>query len=293
MPKMGMNTKLWSLKYTPKTATAVEEKAMRIWFIRKVITEPMDCMMTDGTPMERMRRSIAPSGLKRLSVSLTSGFFLRHIVRPTAALIHWPRIVASAAPATPMRGIPNRPKIRIGSSTMLMTVPTSWLYMVSTVRPVLCSRRSKRICMNRPRQPTVTMPVYITPPSTISAMSVCASKYRRLHVAPSSMNAAAHRSIRNRPLLAALETLLSSFAPSARESTALRPTPRPAASATIKFCTGKAMLRAVSAFSLTRATNMESTMLYSAMTSMEAIIGTLMFTSSLPTGMTPILFSCV
>ena len=53
------------------------------------------------------------------------------------------------------------------------------------------------------------------------------------------------------------------------------------------------MLRAVSAFSLTRATNMESTMLYSAMTSIDAIIGTLMFTSSLPTGMTPILFSCV
>ena len=30
---MGMNTKLWSLKYTPNTATAVEEKAMRIRFM--------------------------------------------------------------------------------------------------------------------------------------------------------------------------------------------------------------------------------------------------------------------
>ena len=49
-PKMGMKIKLWSLKYTPNTATAVSEKAMRILFMPKVITEPMDCMMMEGTP---------------------------------------------------------------------------------------------------------------------------------------------------------------------------------------------------------------------------------------------------
>ena len=52
------------------------------------------------------------------------------------------------------------------------------------------------------------------------------------------------------------------------------------------------MLSAVSAYSSMRATNMESTTLYSACTSMEIMIGTLIVASSLPTGMTPILFSC-
>ena len=50
MPKTGIKTKDWSLKYTPKTAAAVEEKAMRILFMPKVITELMDCMMMEGIP---------------------------------------------------------------------------------------------------------------------------------------------------------------------------------------------------------------------------------------------------
>ena len=52
MPKTGIKTKDWSLKYTPKTAAAVEEKAMRILFMPKVITEEMEAMMMDGTPTE-------------------------------------------------------------------------------------------------------------------------------------------------------------------------------------------------------------------------------------------------
>ena len=28
--------------------------------MQKVITEPIDCMTTDGMPMARMRRSVAP-----------------------------------------------------------------------------------------------------------------------------------------------------------------------------------------------------------------------------------------
>ena len=51
-PNTGMNTKLWSLKYTLNTATAVDEKANRIWFIPKVITEPMELRMMDGAPTE-------------------------------------------------------------------------------------------------------------------------------------------------------------------------------------------------------------------------------------------------
>ena len=49
-PKTGMKMKLWSLKYTPNTAAAVEEKIRRILFIPKVMTEPMACMIMDGIP---------------------------------------------------------------------------------------------------------------------------------------------------------------------------------------------------------------------------------------------------
>ena len=49
-PNTGMNTKLWSLKYTPNTAVAVEVKAMRILFMPKVMTLPMEAMMMDGMP---------------------------------------------------------------------------------------------------------------------------------------------------------------------------------------------------------------------------------------------------
>ena len=45
-----MKIKLWSLKYTPNTAAAVEENIRRILFMPNVMTEPMDCMMMDGIP---------------------------------------------------------------------------------------------------------------------------------------------------------------------------------------------------------------------------------------------------
>ena len=49
-PNTGMKIKLWSLKYTPNTAAAVEENIRRILFMPNVMTEPMDCMMMDGIP---------------------------------------------------------------------------------------------------------------------------------------------------------------------------------------------------------------------------------------------------
>ena len=42
---------------------------------------------------------------------------------------------------------------------MLMIAPSAWLTIVSIVLPVLWSRRSKRICMNNPSEPTMTMRV--------------------------------------------------------------------------------------------------------------------------------------
>ena len=67
----------------------------------------------------------------------------------------------------------------------------------------------------------------------------------------------------------------------------------PAASEIIKFWAGKASDTAVSDASLTQLTNTLSTMLYSACTSMEAIMGRDMFQMSLETGMTPSLFSAM
>ena len=64
--------------------------------------------------------------------------------------------VATAAPATSSRGAPHSPKIRMGSMTMLMTAPISWVHMARVVRPVDCSSRSKqnwlKMPMERPRQ---------------------------------------------------------------------------------------------------------------------------------------------
>jgi hypothetical protein len=46
-----MKKKLYSLKYTPNTAVAVDENVIRIRFMEYVITEPIDCMIIDGIPI--------------------------------------------------------------------------------------------------------------------------------------------------------------------------------------------------------------------------------------------------
>ena len=63
-PNTGMNTKLWSLKYTPNTATAVDENAPRIRFMPNVITEPIACMIIEGTPILRISLIVCTSGVK-------------------------------------------------------------------------------------------------------------------------------------------------------------------------------------------------------------------------------------
>ena len=71
------------------------------------------------------------------------------------------------------------------------------------------------------------------------------------------------------------------------------PTAVPAPTAIIRLWSGKASPTALKAFSLMRETNTLSTTLYNACTSMEIIIGRDMFSTSLPTGMVPILFSAM
>ena len=54
----------------------------------------------------------------------------------------WAMTVAMAAPAMPMAGRPNQPKINTGSRRMFVMAPVAWVIILSTVRPVAWSRRS-------------------------------------------------------------------------------------------------------------------------------------------------------
>ena len=47
-----MNTKLCSLKYTPNTAVAVDVNTIKILFIPKVITDPIEPIIIEGIPTE-------------------------------------------------------------------------------------------------------------------------------------------------------------------------------------------------------------------------------------------------
>ena len=71
----------------------------------------------------------------------------------------------------------------------------------------------------------------------------------------------------------------------------MMPTAVPTDTAIIRFCTGKARLTLVSAFSLTIETNTLSTTLYSACTSMLSMMGNAMLGSSLLMGCVPMIFS--
>ena len=70
---------------------------------------------------------------------------------------------------------------------------------------------------------------------TISSISVCISKYGRTSVAPPSMKINPQINISMMPFVAARLTPFVSFAPSARETTAFKPTPRPTDTAIIRF----------------------------------------------------------
>ena len=94
-----------------------------------------------------------------------------------------------------------------------------------------------------------------------------------------------------KPLLAIKLARSWFLSPKERETSALIPTPVPVPMAIIRFCAGNARETAVKAFSLICATNILSTMLYNACTSIEIIMGNAMEINSLLTGITPILFS--
>ena len=125
----------------------------------------------------------------------------------------------------------------------------------------------------------------------ISVTSVCMTKKGRVTVKPITTKASQLRKANSKALLAALFAMKKFFSPRLLESNAFTPTPVPIPTEIIRFWIGKASETAVRAFSLICATNTLSTMLYSACTIIEIIMGMDMVTTSLPIGMVPILFS--
>ena len=108
----------------------------------------------------------------------------------------------------------------------------------------------------------------------------------------STQKKTALNSARKMPLFAPQFAFLNFFSPRYLETSAFTPTPVPLPTAIIKFCIGNARDNAVSASSPSFATNILSTMLYMACTSMDTIIGNDMLMIRRFTGITPILFSC-
>ena len=88
IPNIGMNTKLWSLKYIPNAAAAVLENCRRILFIPKFITEEMDCITIDGSPTAYIAFIVSASGLRYFVSNSISLFTLRLKKIPSIAAMH-------------------------------------------------------------------------------------------------------------------------------------------------------------------------------------------------------------
>ena len=158
-PNTGIKMKLCSLKYTLITfrAALLWAKPDRIAFIPMFITDPMDAMIVLGRPTEMMPPRSRLLMLQSFTVIFSSGFFFWFSTNPIPADTNWPITVAIAAPLTPIRGKPSRPKIMMGSRIMLVRAPHSCVTMDSTELPVACSIRSWKIATNSPVLNTVTI----------------------------------------------------------------------------------------------------------------------------------------
>ena len=97
-----------------------------------------------------MALMVGPSGRNPRKDKFTSGFWATLKKMDTPQPTHWPMTVASAAPATSIRGKGPRPKMRMGSKMMLVTAPTAWEIMDWTVRPVAWRMRSSVTAPNSP-----------------------------------------------------------------------------------------------------------------------------------------------
>ena len=200
-------------------------------------------------------------GLKPLKLICTSGFLVRLNVIARIAAHIWPVTVAIAAPATPIFGIPNKPKINIGSRMILIIAPVDCVIIVNIVRPVDWRILSKPICIKIPNDISRQILVYSIPIFAISPAPACARKNGFVTKIPISKNKTYPRTSINIPFSAVLFAASNFFSPSARESIAFIPTPVPTATEIIRFCIGNAIETAVNASSESLDTNILSTML--------------------------------
>ena len=116
----------------------------------------------------------SPLGRKPRKLIWMSGFFFRLKKMAAPAPQNWPMTVATAAPVVPDNASPQKPKMKMGSSTMLTTAPMSWLVMLRLVRPVAASSFSPMVCKNRPRLNTLHTRRYRMPCRAMSGSLVWA-----------------------------------------------------------------------------------------------------------------------
>ena len=99
-------------------------------------TDIRHCDSATGTPTFMISAIMLPSGRNPFLSKRTSLLKCKFIQKPTAAATACAITVAYAAPAIPMAGSPNHPKIMTGSSTIFTTAPASMETMVRFAFPV-------------------------------------------------------------------------------------------------------------------------------------------------------------
>ena len=106
------------------------------YFSKDVLKDTMsmlsvDCMMKGDSPSARHGSSTLKSIFRCLFLILSTVMFPVRNLRTHNADTAWDIMVASAAPFTPM----SSPKMKIGSSTIFSTAPTSTVIMLIFANP--------------------------------------------------------------------------------------------------------------------------------------------------------------
>ena len=150
----------------------------------------VDCMIKGDKPRARQGSTTLARG-RRFSRRR------RHLVlgpvrnRSThAADTAWDRMVAMAAPRMPSAGRPNQPKIRMGSSTRLVTAPATSVSMLPKVLPTDCKNRWYMVPTKVPRQNTMQMRRYAPQSPAMAASCVKAAAKLSAPNSPSTRNTA-------------------------------------------------------------------------------------------------------
>lgn len=151
----------------------------------------------------------------------------------------------------------------MGSRMMLVPALMIRVTMLSMVSPTACRSRWPYICRNIPWQNTTQTPIYSLQSSCNSGSLVMALAMGSEKKTPTTVKRDAVTSIRMIPVVATRQASSGFPLPSFWESRAFRPTLVPTDAATIRNWTAYTSEVAVRAFSLSRATKMPSTMLYS------------------------------